>query len=62
MVDSLILWTIAHEAPLSMGSSRQEYWGELPYPPPGDLPDPGMEPMSLTSTALAGRAFTTSAT
>ena len=39
-------WTIAHQAPLSMGFSRQEYWSGLPCPPPGDLPDPGIEPMS----------------
>ena len=46
---------IAHQAPLSTGFSRQEYWGGLPFPPPGDLPDPGTEPMS---PALAGRFFT----
>ena len=46
---------IAHQAPLSTGFSRQEYWGGLPFPPPGDLPDPGIEPMS---PALAGRFFT----
>ena len=40
------LWTIAHEAPLSMGFSRQEYWSGLPFPSPGDLPDPGIEPRS----------------
>ena len=39
-------WTVAHQAPLSMGFSRQEYWSELPFLPPGDLPNPGMEPMS----------------
>ena len=55
------LWTIAHQAPLSLEFSRQEYWSDLPFPPPGDLPDPGMKPMSLTS-ALAGGLFTTSAT
>ena len=38
------LWTVAYQAPLSMGFSRQEYWNELPCPPPGDLPDPGIEP------------------
>ena len=38
------LWTITHQAPLSMGFSRQEYWSGLPCPPPGDLPDPGIEP------------------
>ena len=45
-----------------MGFSRQEYWSGLPCPPPGDLPDPGIEPASLTSPALAGGFFTTSAT
>ena len=40
-------WTIAHQAPLSMVFSRQEYWGGLPCPPPGDLPDPGIKPASL---------------
>ena len=43
------LWTVAHQAPLSMGLSMQEYWSELPFPSPGDLPDPGIE---LTSLAL----------
>ena len=37
-------WTVAHQAPLSMGFSRQEYWSALPFPSPGDLPDPGIEP------------------
>ena len=55
------LWTAAHQAPLSMGFSRQEYWSGLPCPPPGDLPDPGFEPASL-SPALAGGFFTTGAT
>ena len=55
-------WIVAHQAPLSMGFSRQEYWSGLPYPPPGDLPDPGIEPMSLQSPALAGRFITTNAT
>ena len=49
-----IPWTVAHHAPLSMGFSRQEYWSGLPCPTPGDLPDPGIEPRSLTSFALAG--------
>ena len=48
-------------APLSMGFSRQEYWSGLPCPPLGDLPDTGIEPMSLKSPALAGGFFTTSA-
>ena len=39
-------WTAAHQAPLSMGFSRQEYWSGLPFPSPGDLPDSGIEPMS----------------
>ena len=47
-------WTIAHQAPLSMGFSRQEYWSGLPRPPPGDLPNPDIEPESLTCPALAG--------
>ena len=41
------LWTIAHQVPLSVGFSRQEYWSGLSRPPPGDLPNPGIEPMSL---------------
>ena len=40
------LWTVAHQAPLSMGFSRQEYWSGLPFPSPGDLSDPGIEPRS----------------
>ena len=52
-------WTLARQAPLLMGFSRQEYWSGLPCPPPGDLPDPGIEPASLTSPALAGGFFTT---
>ena len=56
------LWTVAHQAPLSTGFSRQEYWSGLLCPPLGDLPDPGIEPASLTSPALAGGFFTTSAT
>ena len=47
--------TVAHQAPLSMEFSRQEYWSGLPFPPPGVLPDTGMEP---SSPALAGRFFT----
>ena len=45
-------WTRAHQAPLSMGFSRQEYWSGLPCPPPGDLPDPGIEPASSVAPAL----------
>ena len=51
-------WTVAWQAPLSMGFSRQEYWRGLPFPSPGDLPDPGIEPNSLVSPALA-RGFST---
>ena len=54
--------TIACPAPLSMGCSRQEYQSRLPFPTPGNLPNPGTEPMSLPSPPLAGRFFTTSAT
>ena len=53
-------WTVARQAPLSMGFSRQEYWSGVTCPPPGDLPDPGIEPMSLPSPAFAGRFFTMS--
>jgi len=56
------LWTVACQAPLSMGFSRQEYWGGLLCPPPGDLPIPGIEPTSLMSPALAGEFFTASTT
>ena len=45
------LWTVAHQAPLFMGFSRQEYWSGLPCPPPGNLPDPGIKPVSLRSSA-----------
>ena len=48
----VMLWTVAHQAPLSMGFSRQEYWSGLPCPPPGDLPDSGMEPLSPVTPAL----------
>ena len=52
----VIPWTVAHQAPLSMGFSRQEYWSGLPFPPLGDLSNPVIE---LTSSALAGGFFTT---
>ena len=52
-------WTVAHQAPLSMGVSRQECWSGLPFPPPGDLPNPGMEHSSPMSPALVGVFFTT---
>ena len=56
------LWTIACQCPLSMGFSRQEHRSGLLCPPAEDLPYPGIEPMSLASSALIGRFFTTSAT
>ena len=55
-------WTVAHQAPLSVGVYRQEYWSVLPCPPPGDLPDPGIKSTSLMYLASAGRFFTTSIT
>ena len=45
----VIPWTVAHQGPLSMGFSWQEYWSGLPFAPPGDLPNPGIEPVSLAS-------------
>ena len=54
--------TVALQASLSMESFRQQYWSRLPFPTPGDLPDPGIEPASLVSSALADGVFTTSAT
>ena len=57
-----IPWTVAHQAPLSVGFSKKEYWSGLPCPSPGDLPNPGIEPSSLMSPALAGRFFTISTT
>ena len=58
----VMLRTVAHQAPLSMGFSRQEYWSGLPCFPLGNLPDPGREPMFLKVSALVGRIFTTSVT
>ena len=55
-------WTIAKpspQVPLSIELDRQEYWSELPFPIPGDLPDPGIKIATVVSTALAGRFFTT---
>ena len=49
-------WTVAYQAPLSMGFARQEYWSALPFPSPGDLPDPGIE---IRVPCLAGKFFTT---
>ena len=50
--DSAIIWTVACQAPVSMGFFRKEYWSGLPLPPPGDLLDPGIEPMSPVSPVL----------
>ena len=52
-------WTVAHHAPLSMGLSQQEYWSGLPFPPPGDLPHPRIEPESPASPSLADGFFIT---
>ena len=51
-------WTVACQAPPSMGFSKQEYWNGLPFPSPGDLPDQGIEPKSPLSPVLAGRCTT----
>ena len=55
-------WTVALQAPLCMGFSREAYWSGLPFPPPGDLPDPGIKLMSLMSPAFAGGFFTANTT
>ena len=55
-------WTIALQVPMSIEFSRREYWSGLPFPAPGNLPNPGIESMSLASPALAGGFFTTSTT
>ena len=52
-------WTVAHQTPLSMEFSRQEHWSELPFPSPGELPYPGIEPVFLMFPALPGGFFTT---
>ena len=59
----MIVWTVARQDPLSMGFSRQEYWSRFPvFPSPGDFPNRGIEPASLTTPVLAGGFFTTSTT
>ena len=58
----VILWSVSHQAHLCMGFPRQEYWSGLPFPTPGDFPDPGIEPAYLTSPAFVGLFFTTSTT
>ena len=55
-------WTVARQAPLSIGFSRQECWSGVPIPPLGNLPNPGIEPASFMFPALAGGFFTTGAT
>ena len=60
--DSATPWTVAHQGPLSVGFSRQEYWSGLPCPPPRELPDPGTESTSLRTRELASGFFTTSST
>ena len=52
-------WTVTLQVPLYMGFSQQDYWSRLPFPSPGDLPDPRIEPMFLASSALADGFFTT---
>ena len=59
MSNSVTSWTVACQAPLPMKSSRQEYWSSLPFPTPGDLPNPGIKPTSPASPAFAGEFFTT---
>ena len=57
--DSFVIpWIVAGQIPSYMGFPRQEYWNGLPFPPSGDLPDPGIKPASPTSATLAGRFFT----
>ena len=56
---ALLAGTVAHQTPLYVEFFRQEYWNGLPFPPPEDLPNPGIEPMSLAPPALAGGFFTT---
>ena len=57
--DSATSWTVAHQVPLSMGFSRQEYWSGLPFLSPGNLPNPGITPASPASPAPVGRFLTT---
>ena len=59
MSDSATSWTVACQAPLSMGFFRQQYWSGLPVPSPGDLPDPGIEAMSPVSPELQANSLST---
>ena len=58
MSNSATLWIVAHQVPLSMGFSKQEHWSELPCPPQGDLPNPGMEPTAPDTCALQADSST----
>ena len=60
--DCAAAWTVAHQAPLPTGFSRQERWSGLPFPTPEDIPDPRIEAASLVSPSLSGEFFTASAT
>ena len=62
MSNSTTPWTVAHQAPLSMGFSRQEYWSGFPFLSPGDLPKPRIKPTFVLSPELTGGFFTTGAT
>jgi len=62
MSDCVALWTVAHQASLSMAFSRQEYWSGLPYLLPGDLPNPGIETVSLITPTLTGEFLPPSST
>ena len=57
MSDSVTLWTAAHQAPLSIGFSRQEYWNGLPFSSPGNLPNPGIKPSVFCGSCITGRCF-----
>ena len=59
MSDSAILWIVARQAPLSVGFPKHESWSGLPFPSPGDLSNPGIEPVAPAAPALAGEFFTT---
>ena len=59
MLDSVTPWTGAHQVPLSMKFSGQEYWSGLSFPPPRDLPDPGFKLATTPSPTLSGKYFTT---
>ena len=58
VVMGCLSWTVAHQVPLSVGFSGQEYWSGVPFPSAGDLPKPGIELVSLVAPALADKFFT----